>query len=217
LVDVGVTDIVGLVLAPHYSAASVGQYHDRARAACAEAGVGYAGIHSWWSLDAYRRFLAREVVEALADLPAATKVLITAHSLPLRVLEDDPYVAQLTSSAAAIAEEASLAPDRWSLGWQSAGRTPEPWMGPDILDELKRLAADEHTDGVLVVPHGFTSDHLEVAYDLDIEAARLAESLGLAFARTAVVNDDPTTMGELAELIHDQVPETGLPADAIET
>ncbi|MEZ5237184.1 MAG: ferrochelatase [Acidimicrobiales bacterium] len=144
-------------------------------------------------------------------------MLITAHSLPLRVLEDDPYVAQLTSSAAD--RRGGLAgPDRWSLGWQSAGRTPEPWMGPDILDELKRLAADEHTDGVLVVPHGFTSDHLG-RWPTTSTSRRPAwpSRSGWRSPELAVVNDDPTTMGELAELIHDQVPETGLPADAIET
>lgn len=217
LIDVGVTDIVGLVLAPHYSAASVGQYHDRARAACAEAGIGYAGIHSWWAVDGYRRFLADQVTDSLAALPPNTRVLVTAHSLPMRVLDGDPYVEELTNSATAIAGAANLAPGRWSLGWQSAGRTPEPWAGPDILDQLRSLADDGDSNGVLVVPQGFTSDHLEVAYDLDIEAATLAESLGLAFARTAVVNDDAGVMAELAELIHNQVPETGRPTDALET
>lgn len=217
LLEVGATDIVGLVLAPHYSAASVGQYHDRARATCAEAGIGYAGIHSWWGIDAHRRFLADQVTEALAELPTATRVLITAHSLPLRVLEGDPYVDELTASATAIAEAAGLSADRWALGWQSAGRTPEPWAGPDILDELRTLADDDEVDGVLVVPQGFTADHLEVAYDLDIEASQLADSLGLAFARTSVVNDDVAVMADLAELIHEQTPERGVPSSALET
>lgn len=142
---------------------------------------------------------------------------MTAHSLPLRVLDGDPYVEGLTASATAIAGAAGLDAARWTLGWQSAGRTPEPWAGPDVLEQLRTLAEDGHTEGVLVVPQGFTSDHLEVAYDLDIEAARLAESLGLAFARTAVVNDDRSVMAELAELIHDQVAESGLPGEALET
>ena len=217
LLDVGVSDIVGLVLAPHYSAASVGQYHDRARAACSAAGIGYAAIHSWWSLDAYRDFMARQLSACLAAMPTNTKVLVTAHSLPLRVLDGDPYVEGLTASATAIAGAAGLDAARWTLGWQSAGRTPEPWAGPDVLEQLRTLAEDGHTEGVLVVPQGFTSDHLEVAYDLDIEAARLAGSLGLAFARTAVVNDDRSVMAELAELIHDQVAESGLPGEALET
>ena len=123
----------------------------------------------------------------------------------------------LTASAMAIAEAAGLTRDRWALGWQSAGRTPEPWAGPDILDELRNLAENDEVDGVLVVPQGFTSDHLEVAFDLDIEASRLADSLGLAFARTSVVNDDAVVMAELAQLIYEQTPERGVPSSALET
>src|SRR5690606_6779432 len=89
----------------------------------------------------------------------------------------------------------------WSTGWQSAGRTPEPWAGPDILDVLRDLAGTGRAEGLLVCPHGFVADHLEVAYDLDIDAARLAQDLGLAFARTAVVNDDAAVMAALARRI----------------
>ena len=112
--------------------------------------------------------------ERLAGLPERTEVVFTAHSLPERVLEDDPYPEQLRASASAIAEAAGVAPSSWSIGWQSAGRTPEPWRGPDILDIIAELAEVDRADGVLVVPQGFTSDHLEVLYDLDIEAAAAA-------------------------------------------
>ena len=91
----------------------------------------------------------------------------------------------------------------WSIGWQSAGRTPEPWRGPDILDCIKEVAATGSADGVLVVPQGFTADHLEVLFDLDIEAADLAAQLGLAFARTEVVNADSAVMAALASLLFD--------------
>jgi ferrochelatase len=86
------------------------------------------------------------------------------------------------------------------VGWQSAGRTPEPWLGPDILAVIDELAA-EGQDGVLVCACGFVADHLEVLYDLDIEARRRAEAAGLAFARTACVNDDPAVLGALADLV----------------
>jgi ferrochelatase len=124
-------------------------------------------------------------------------VLFTAHSLPERVLAGDPYPDELAASAAAIAARAGLEAG-WALAWQSAGRTPEPWRGPDILDVIRDLAAGGEVEGVLVCPQGFVSDHLEVLYDLDVEAAKVAAGAGLAFARTASINDDPAVMAALA-------------------
>ncbi len=127
-------------------------------------------------------------------------MVFTAHSLPERVLEGDPYPDQLRASAEAIADRVGLGPwATWSIGWQSAGRTPEPWRGPDILEIVRELAATGRAEGILVVPQGFTSDHLEVVYDLDIEAAAVADEVGLAFARTDVVNDDAAVMSALAD------------------
>jgi ferrochelatase len=161
-----------------------------------------AGIDSWHLEPAYLAFLTDVVRGGLVGLPERTKVLFTAHSLPERALVDDPYPDQLRASATAVADAAGL--DRWagwSLCWQSAGRTPEPWRGPDILQVLHELAATGRADGVLVCPQGFVSDHLEVVYDLDIEARRLAEELGLAFARTRVLNDMPSMFEALADRV----------------
>ena len=91
--------------------------------------------------------------------------------------------------------------ENWGLAWQSAGRTPEPWLGPDILQVIDELAADGTTRAVLVSAVGFVADHLEVLYDLDIEASRRAAQHGLVFARTACVNDDATVMAALADRI----------------
>ena len=193
--------LVGLVLAPHSSRGSVGEYHERAGAAAAERGVPYVPIESWHDLPAWVDAQARRVRDALAGLPPATRVLFTAHSLPERVLAGDPYPDQLRASAAAIAARAGLAADRWALAWQSAGRTPEPWRGPDVLDVLRELGATPGVEGVLVCPQGFVADHLEVLYDLDIEARRVAEEVGLAFGRTASINDDPEVMPALARLV----------------
>ena len=202
LADAGVGGIVGLVLAPHFSQASVGQYEDRLVVAASTRGLPVQTIDSWHMEPAYLAFLARAVREALAALPERTKVLFTAHSLPERALVDDPYPDQLRESAAAVAEAVGL--NRWagwSIAWQSAGRTADPWRGPDILQVIRDLAATGRADGVLVCPQGFVSDHLEVVYDLDIEAAAVAEEVGLAFARTRVLNDDPAVLGELADRI----------------
>jgi ferrochelatase len=158
-------------------------------------------IDEWHLEPSYVDFLAGAVRDGLADLPAATRVLFTAHSLPERALVDDPYPEQLRASAAAVADEVGLAEDRWSIAWQSAGRTADPWRGPDVLAVLTELAADPSVDGVLVCPQGFVSDHLEVVYDLDIEAARHAATVGIPFARTRVLNDDPTVLAALADRV----------------
>lgn len=204
LLAAGVERIVGLVLAPHYSGFSVGQYHERARTTADELGLPYVGLDSWSLEPAFLDHQATSLRERLSTLPERTKVVFTAHSLPERVLVDDPYPDQLRDSAEAIATRAGLAQwAGWGLGWQSAGRTPEPWRGPDILDIVRELAATERAEGLLVVPQGFTSDHLEVLFDLDIEAAGVADEVGLAFARTEVVNADPAVMGALASRVRE--------------
>jgi len=196
----GTERIVGLVLAPHYSPMSVGQYHARAAAVAAR----YDGIDSWARLPAYVEFLAAEVTRRRATLPANTKVLFTAHSLPARLTTGDPYPAELRATAAAVAAAAGLAPwSGWSAAWQSAGRTAEPWLGPDVLAVIDDLSRSEAADGLLVCPCGFVADHLEVLYDLDVQARDRAEAAGLAFARTASLNADPTVLAALAELVLD--------------
>ena len=203
----GFRHIVGLVLAPHYSSFSIGQYLDRAKAAAEPHGITVAGIESWALEPAYVDFITADLVAKLATMPQNTKVLFTAHSLPQRIVDaGDPYPQELRSTAEAVAAKAGLGPwSRWAIAWQSAGRTPEPWLGPDILQVIDDLAGSENdagrTQGVLVSAVGFVADHLEVLYDLDIEAAARARQRGLAFARTACVNDDPTVMTALAHRV----------------
>lgn len=202
LASKGVDGIVGVVLAPHFSQGSIGTYLDRAAARCTETGVAFSGIQRWWDLPEFVAFGAEAVRAQLDDRTDRSLVLFTAHSLPLRVLEGDPYQDELYESARLVAEAAGLDKwAQWSCAWQSAGRTPEPWAGPDILEVLQMAADTGRADRVVVYPHGFTSTHLEVAYDLDIEASRAAAKLGLEFGRCAVVGDDPTVMGALAARI----------------
>lgn len=204
LLAAGVTEVVGLVLAPHYSGASVGEYQARASAAVAELSghVTFTPIERWHDEPAYRAFLATAVADALTDLPERTEVVFTAHSLPERVLDGDPYPDELWASAQAVAAAAGLErTGRFSQAWQSAGATPEPWRGPDILEVVREVADAGRVEALLVCPQGFVADHLEVAYDLDIEAAALARDLGVGFARTRVLNDDPAVMASLAERV----------------
>jgi ferrochelatase len=206
-------DAIGLVLAPHYSVGSVGEYHERAAKAATAAGVCYTGIRSWHRLPAYIAFEADAVQAGVASLPTNSKVVFTAHSLPQRIAAaGDPYRDELRATADAVSAAVGLAPwASWGVAYQSAGRTPEPWLGPDVLTVVQDLADQPGATGVLVVPCGFVADHLEVLYDLDIAAAGLARSLGLAFARTPVVNDDAGVLAGLAALVAETAADGGRP------
>jgi ferrochelatase len=198
----GVEEAVTLVLAPHYSTMSVAAYQQAAESARTQCG----GPRLWhidhWHLQPrFLRALAQRVETALRRFPDPQQVTVvfTAHSLPERILAaGDPYPRQLRETGEAVARQLGLRHVRF--GWQSAGRTAERWLGPDILELLHELQAEGVRD-VLVCPAGFVSDHLEVLYDLDIEARHVAESLGLRFERTASLNDDPEFLRALAEVV----------------
>ncbi len=201
----GVERAVGLVLAPHYSSMSVGDYARRAAEAADDAG--WRGklemIESWHLEPGFVQWLADAVHEALRSLPELTRggagVAFTAHSLPARILDmHDPYPQQLRETAGAVARAAGLR--RFTVAWQSAGRTREPWLGPDILQVIEE-EAQAGAPGVVVCPCGFIADHLEVLFDLDIECQRRAAGLGIAFARTRSPNDDPVFLDALAGIV----------------
>jgi protoporphyrin/coproporphyrin ferrochelatase len=199
LVAAGVSSVVGVVLAPHYSALSVGEYHARA----SRVDVPYVGIESWHVEPELVEMLADRVKTALADFPYGARVLtlVTAHSLPSRVIDmGDPYPQQLQETAKAVMAAAGVPDAGWRLAWQSAGRTPEPWLGPDVLEVVRSLEGEAY-DGVVVCPAGFTSDHLEVLYDIDVDASRVASELGLRLVRTRSLNDDPALCRLLARLV----------------
>jgi ferrochelatase len=191
--------IVGLVLAPHYSGFSIKQYADRAASVAAEAGVPIRTIESWHLLPAYLDFLQVAVTDALAEVPDGSHVVFTAHSLPEKILlGGDPYPRQLQESAEALAGRLGLT--NWSVGWQSAGRTADTWLGPDILDVVRTKKA-EGQPGLVACACGFVADHLEVRFDLDVDAARVASEVRLPFARTRSLNDDPVVMAALADVV----------------
>jgi protoporphyrin/coproporphyrin ferrochelatase len=191
----GAERIIGLVLAPHYSRMSVGGYHRQLEEALAHRAelVFIASYH------AYEPFI--ELLAArLGDTDA--HVVFTAHSLPERILaEGDLYKDQLLETSRLVAEKAGL--ESWSFAFQSESPTGEPWLGPDILEELERL----HGEGirkVLVEPIGFVADHLEIYWDIDIEAREKADELGLELDRTESLNDDPAFIRVLAGVAQQQ-------------
>lgn len=196
----GCDKIVGLVLAPHFSKLSVGEYIARAKETAEELRLRCAFIESWHEEPALIEALSSRVEDAVASLPTAVRagvtVVITAHSLPQRILETgDPYPSQIARTGELIAEHLAL--KSWMTGWQSAGRTAEPWLGPDITDTIQELA-DKGVPSVVVCACGFTSDHLEVLFDLDISAKAVANRAGIAFARTASINADQAVFDALA-------------------
>ena len=201
LVAAGATALVGVVLAPHYSSASVGEYLERAGAEAARLGRRASFLKDWHDEPVLVDLLAERVVEAFGALGASVtdedvELLVTAHSLPVRVIEaGDGYDERLAETARLVADAAGVA--CWRVCWQSAGRTPEPWIGPDVLEVLRSLPS-KGVRAAVVCPAGFTSDHLEVNYDLDVEASRLAGTLGLGFARTASLNAEPRLCAMLA-------------------
>jgi len=135
------------------------------------------------------------------ELRADVHVVFSAHSLPLRVVSSgDPYAEQCLETAKLVARAVGLGEDRWSWSWQSAGRTPEPWAGPDLVEHLEALAA-RGIGRVLCVPVGFVSDHVELLYDIDQRARSAAEGLGLTLERPPALNDDPVFIEGLAGTI----------------
>lgn len=193
----GIERVVGLVMAPHWSLRSIAEYEGYAREA-APAGLEIEVIRSWHDRPGLVSFLAGRLREALGRAPEA-HVLFTAHSVPARVLEaGDPYPDQLRETCVLLAEAAGAG--RWSFAYQSAGRTAEPWLGPDVLDVIDALA-DRGERSVVVQSIGFVADHLEILYDLDVEARGAAERRGLAFLRTEMPNAHPEFIAALADLV----------------
>ncbi|OME86717.1 ferrochelatase [Paenibacillus sp. FSL A5-0031] len=201
----GITQAIGIVLAPHFSTMSVGSYIKRAEEKAKELGIAMTFVKQYHMHPKLLEALTDRVVAGLERLDAATdgeervKVLFSAHSLPEKIRElGDPYEQQLLETSAAVAKAANV--KDWQFTWQSAGRTRDPWLGPDILETLPVLA-EEGVKAVLVAPVGFVSDHLEVLYDLDIEAQAAAKELNMTLDRIAMLNRDPLYMETLAESV----------------
>jgi protoporphyrin/coproporphyrin ferrochelatase len=202
LVEAGASDVAAIVLSPQHSPLLMGGYARAVDAACDAIGeeaprVAVAGP---WHLEA-------AFIEALADRVrtglrggsgSRPHVLMTAHSLPRRVANEEPgYLAQLEATASAVAAAAGLADDEWTFCWQSAGHEPGEWMKPDFADLMPHIAASG--DGsALVVPVQFLADHLETLYDVDVGAREQAAQHGVTFARIPSLNDDPGLIEALA-------------------
>ena len=206
----GITEAYGVVMAPHYARMSIGGYVDRVRSANPTS-LRMHVIQSWNTHPSFIEILSSRVQEARRRLTEAERendlVIFSAHSLPARIVEEgDPYPGQLHETAEAVAGR--LGVERWMTAWQSAGRTLEPWLGPPLEEVVAKAAADGHT-AVVSCPCGFTADHLEVLYDVDIEAAAAAEEAGIRLVRTASMNADPEFVRAVADVVTDHLGHEG--------
>jgi ferrochelatase len=198
----GVTRFVAIALAPQRSSNGSGYRRavDAALAGLGTTAPSYVFVESWHDEARFIEALAtvtREALERFPD-PSAPTVMFSAHSLPARVVSaGDRYPDELARTAALVAERLGLA--SYTFAFQSAGRTDEPWLGPDILAEIRRLAADGVTE-LVVSPVGFVAQHLEVLYDIDIEARGVARAAGIRLERPRSLDDDPTFIAGLADI-----------------
>jgi protoporphyrin/coproporphyrin ferrochelatase len=209
MIDDGVTHAVSLVLAPHFSALSVARYQQKIADGLDlyRGRIQFEHVPSYHDAPGLVEAFAERVEEGLSRWPEDARgrvhVVFSAHSLPERVLSaGDPYSEQCLETARLVAARAGLDEKRWSWAYQSAGRTPERWAGPDLGEHLERLAAAGVRD-VVSIPVGFVSDHVELIFDVDVRARGIAEGLGMRLERPPALNDDPVFIAALEDLVRE--------------
>lgn len=205
----GVERSVGLVMAPHYSAMSIGAYFKRIEAA--ESSIKVAPVDSWNLNPGYLDGLHDRLADALEKFPseerASVPIIFTAHSLPERILQvNDPYPDELRATVDALVER--MPGVEWHWAYQSAAMTPDPWLGPDAGDVIQQL----HDDGkrnVLICPIGFVCEHVEILFDIDVEFRQQAENLGMHLERIEMLNDHPSMLAGLAQVARGRAADAG--------
>jgi ferrochelatase len=214
IVDSGADRLIAIVLAPHFSTISTGGYRRQIEAALAahdgSSPVSMDFVPSWHELDGYIQAVAENVRMVRAEFrnPEEVVAVFTAHSLPARILDDgDPYQDQLLRTSELVAERAGI--EQWRFSYQSQSHTGEPWLGPDLVETVEELAAQGHR-AILVASVGFIADHLEIFYDIDIEAKERADALGIELRRTPMLNADPRLVHALHALVAQRSPHPAL-------
>jgi protoporphyrin/coproporphyrin ferrochelatase len=223
LAEAGASRVAAIILSPQYSPLLMSGYAraiDEARTRLGDGAPDVVVAGAWHEESAFVKALARRIVEARARLSAQGRdghhVLMTAHSLPRRVADQEPdYLGQLRATANAVAAAAGLPARDWTFCWQSAGHEPGEWMKPDFADLMPGIAASGRR-AVLVAPVQFLADHLEILYDIDIGAREQAERVGLRFHRIPSLNDDPDLIAAFARVARQTLDEApaAIPAPA---
>ena len=202
MAKVGIRNAVALVMAPHSSRMSTGKYFQVLAEAPSARDIEFVRVESWHKHKGLLDAISEKMHVALEQFEDSIPYIIfTAHSLPTKILESgDPYDQQLRETAGLLAERFALPRNGWQFCYQSAGANAIPWLGPQIEEVVEDLAQRGHLNQ-LVVPIGFVCDHVEVLYDIDIEARRIAESFGARLERTNSLNASPTFINALADLV----------------
>lgn len=215
MLDDGVSQAISLVLAPHFSGMSIAKYQAKIAAGLAmyRGDIDFRHINSYHDVPGLIGPLAQRVQDGLTQWPESQRadvhVVFSAHSLPVRIIEaGDPYDTQLRETARLVAEKAGLPAAQWSWSYQSAGRSPEPWLGPQLEAYIATLAA-KGIKNVVSIPVGFVSDHVEILFDIDLEAQAVAKEHGVRLERPSALNTDPIFMQQLADLIRDEAAAAG--------
>jgi ferrochelatase len=201
-----VTRIIAIPLAPQFSTLSVDKYYAAATAALAD-GMQLDPVESFHAHPLLVQAFAERIREARARASiagrASADVVFTAHSLPQRAVDaGDCYVGEVATTAKSVAARAGI--ERYHLAYQSAGRTPEPWIGPDVGDLIRERAADG-ARAFLIVPIGFVCDHTEILFDIDVQATAAAKASGASLERTASLNTSPTFIAMLEDLVRSRL------------
>jgi protoporphyrin/coproporphyrin ferrochelatase len=211
----GITKAVSLVMAPHFSKMSVAKYHIKIAAGLEmyRGHIEFVHIESYHNEPGLIQAFANRVKAGLKAWPVEqhqdVHVIFSAHSLPTRILKmGDLYEQQLHETARLVADKAGLDSDCWSWSYQSAGRSPEPWLGPQLPEHLTDLAG-KGIRNVISVPVGFVCDHVEILYDIDIQAQQVAQQLGMRLVRPPALNDDAIFIETLANIIHRKAMDKG--------
>lgn len=207
--DAGVTQAVGLVMAPHYSRMSIGAYYKRLEAA--ESPIEVSGVQHWHLNPGYLDGLEDRITTALLKFPedvrADVPIIFSAHSLPEKIKEwDDPYPGELQETVQAMT--ARLPGRHWEWAYQSAAMTPDPWLGPDASEVISRLHGEGHRH-VLMCPIGFVCEHVEILFDIDVEFLQHANALGMHLERIEMLNDHPSMLAGLADVVREQARTAG--------
>jgi ferrochelatase len=196
LATLGVERVIGIPMAPQFSTLSVQKYADAARTAL-PGGMAFQAVESFHDHPGLLEAFAARVREARPERDEA--VVFTAHSLPSRVIEaGDRYADEVATTARGVATRAGVS--AWDLAYQSAGRTPEPWLGPS-LDDLVRTRSAGGAQRFLIVPIGFVCDHTEILYDIDVQATAAAREAGASLRRTESLNTSPAFVSVLEDLV----------------
>ncbi|WLR47603.1 ferrochelatase [Halobacillus litoralis] len=206
----GIEEAVSIVLAPHYSTYSVKSYNGRAKEEAEKHGISIRSVESWYDapgfIDYWKDVIEAEYAKMTEDEKEKACLIVSAHSLPMKILEGgDPYPDQLKRTAELISEATGIT--QYEIGWQSEGNTPDPWIGPDVQDLTEELYHEKGYRSFVYAPVGFVSDHLEVLYDNDYECKVVCDKVGANYYRPEMPNTHPKFIQTLADVVVDKVKE----------